>query len=60
MLYWGDKMKGIVIGLSLVYVFFILCCFLHKGNEEKEQEDKEQEKYLKEWSEKHGKQKRDE
>ena len=52
-------MKGIVIGLSLIVVF-ILCCFLHKGNEEKEQEDKEQEKYLKEWSEKHGKQKRDE
>ena len=47
-------MKGIVIGLSLIVVF-ILCCFLHKGNEEKEQEDKEQEKYLKEWSEKHGK-----
>lgn len=50
-------MKGIVIGLSLIYVVFILCCFLHKENEEKEQEDKEQEKYLKEWSEKHGKQK---
>lgn len=53
-------MKGIIIGLSLIYVVFILCCFLHNGNEEKEQEDKEQEKYLKEWSEKHGKQKRDE
>ena len=47
-------MTGIVIGLSLIYVVFILCCFLHNGNEEKEKEDKEQEKYLKEWSEKHG------
>ena len=36
-------MKGIVIGLSLIYVVFILCCFLHKRNEEKEQEDKEKE-----------------